>query len=114
MDIIVQVFITDGSAAGEHDEVYNMEWPCRQHVTGGVDFKSGPYNVTFSNDMTSVSFDVPIIDDSIFEGDEDFILSINQPSLPSDAVVGESATVTILDDDDRKYMSLFTSSRFLW
>ena len=49
--------------------------------------------------MTNVSCNVPIIDDSIFEGDEDFMLSVNRSSLPSDADVGESATVTIVDND---------------
>ena len=49
--------------------------------------------------MTSVSFDVPINNDDIFEGDEDFMLSIGRSSLPTDAVVGDSVTVTIMDDD---------------
>ena len=100
-DITVQVFITDGSATGEYDEVHNMEWPCYLcvHVTGGDDFKSGPYNVTFSDDITSISFDVPINNDNIFEGDEEFMLSIDRSSLPTDVVVGDSVTVTIIDDD---------------
>ena len=49
--------------------------------------------------MTSVSFDVTINDDNIFEGDEDFILAIDPSSLPHGAVVGDDATVTILDND---------------
>ena len=54
--------------------------------------------------MTSVPFDVPINDDDIFEGDEDFMLTIDQSSLPPDVVVvgGNFATVTIMDND-RKY-----------
>jgi len=71
----------------------------RVYVTGGDDFKSGPYNVTFSDDMISVSFDILINNDNIFEGDEEFMLSIDQSSLPTDVVVGDSVTVTIIDDD---------------
>ena len=48
-----------------------------------------------------VTFDVPIINDSILEGNEDFILVIDQASLPNHIIRGIPglATVTIVDDD---------------
>ena len=48
--------------------------------------------------MTSVPFDIPITDDSIQEGIENFTLTID-PSLPSGVSVGDpgEAIVNILD-----------------
>ena len=66
-----------------------------------MDYNSGPYLVTFPAGMTSVTFDIPINDDSILEGNENFMLTIDQPSLPEGVTVGEpnEATVTIVDND---------------
>jgi len=51
--------------------------------------------------VTSVTFDVPINDDSIFEGNENFMLTIDQSSLPTNVNPGDpgEATVTIVDND---------------
>ena len=53
--------------------------------------------------MTSASFDIPINDDDILEGDEDFMLTINPSSVPTGVTVGnpDQATVTIVDDDGK-------------
>ena len=63
------------------------------------------YNVsrihTVDANKTSFSFDVSLIDDDIFEGNENFILSI-RTSLPIMAVEPIQTTVTIVDDD-RKF-----------
>ena len=47
------------------------------------------------------TFDVPIINDGILEGNEDFTLVIDQASLPNRIICGIPglATVTIVDDD---------------
>jgi len=68
---------------------------------GGVDYNSGPYSVTFTAGQTSVSFDVPINDEDIFEDDENFSLTINPSSLPPSCSLGDpsSATVTIVNDE---------------
>ena len=70
-------------------------------ITGGVDYDSGPYTVTFPAGETSVSFDVPITNDNILEGDETFTVAVDPSSLPNDVEVGDpsSATVTIVNDD---------------
>ena len=66
-----------------------------------MDYTSGPYTVTFPAGQTTATLDVPIIDDNILEGDEDFILTINETSLPTDVTHGSpvEAIVTIVDDD---------------
>ena len=66
-----------------------------------MDYGSGPYTVTFPAGETSASFDIPINDDGIYEGNEDFMLTIDPSSLPTGGTVGNpgQATVTIVDDD---------------
>ena len=72
-----------------------------------MDYDSGPYTVTFPAGVTRMPFDVPITDDMILEGNENFMLTINATSLPSGVMRGTpgEATVTIVDDD-RKSSSL--------
>ena len=55
----------------------------RNNVTGGVDYESGPYTVTFTAGQTSTSFNVPLNADGILENNEYFGLSIIPESLPS-------------------------------
>ena len=64
---------------------------------GGVDYYSGPYNVTFPIGSTIASFDITIIDDGVLEDDEIFSVSID--SITNDHNVGTPAvaTVTIID-----------------
>ena len=66
-----------------------------------MDYTSGPYTVTFPAGQTTATFDVPIIDDNIFEGNENFILTIDGTSLPTGVTASspDEATVTIVDDD---------------
>ena len=74
---------------------------CLDVTGGGVDYDSGPYNVTFPTGVTSVPFDVPINDENTLEHDEDFTLKISHFSLPYGVNLGyiRKATVTIMDDD---------------
>ena len=69
-----------------------------------MDYTSGPYTVTFPAGQTTATFDVPINDDNILEGDEDFMLTIDETSLPTDVTRGipGKATVTIVDYDGKK------------
>ena len=68
---------------------------------GGVDYDSGPYTVTFPAGVTSVPFDIGINNDNIYEGNDDFTLSIIHNTLPDGVTRGDpfSTTVTIVDDD---------------
>ena len=81
-----------------------------------MDYDSGPYTVTFSAGQTTATINVPITDDMILEGDEDFMLTINETSLPDGVTRGTpgKATVTIVDDD-RKYKNYNAIHRhFYW
>ncbi len=53
--------------------------------------------------MTSVPFDIPITNDSIFEGNENFILTINPSSLSTGVTVGDpgQSIITIVDNDGK-------------
>ena len=66
-----------------------------------MDYDSGPYTVTIPAGQTTATFNVPINDDMILEIDEDFMLTIDGPSLPTGVTRGnpDEATVTIVDDD---------------
>ena len=66
-----------------------------------MDYISGPYTVTFAAGVTMVAFNVPITDDAILEGNENFMLTINETSLPDYIIRGTppEATVTIVDND---------------
>ena len=68
---------------------------------GGVDYYFGPYNVMIPARVTSVSFNISIIDDNVLEGNENFVLTINPSSLPNDVNVGNphQAVVIIVDND---------------
>ena len=65
-----------------------------------MDYTSGPYSITFSAGVTNVPFNISINNDSIFEENENFTLTINS-SLPTGVMVGNpgQATVTIVDND---------------
>ena len=69
-----------------------------------ADFNPGPFNVTFPAEMTTASFDVPITDDSMFEGNETFTVTIVPSTLPSRVVQGADCVVTVtIDDEDCKF-----------
>ena len=75
------------------------------NVTGGVDYDSGPYTVTFPAGQTRVSLNIPINDDGIVEDNEKFTLFINKP-LPNRVTVRRrdiKASFTIVDNDYKQY-----------
>ena len=78
------------------------------NVTGrGIDYDSGQYTVTFPDGKTRVPFDITINDDSILEGNEDFVVTIIPDTLPDGVTRGNPfrATVTIVDDDRKLCMN---------
>ena len=68
-----------------------------------MDYTSGPYTVTFPAGQTNATFNIPINDDDILEGDENFMLTIISSSLPIGITHGTpcEATVTIMNDDGK-------------
>ena len=69
----------------------------------GVDYKSGPYSVTFPAGQINATFNVSIMDDDISEGNEYFNLSIDLSSLPIEVNTSNPAEVlvTIVDDESK-------------
>jgi len=72
---------------------------------GRSDYKFGLRYVTFLAGITVVEFNVDITDDDVFEGNETFNLHIIPSLLPNRVICGNpcSTTVTIVDDETRKY-----------
>ena len=68
-----------------------------------MDYDSGPYTVTIPAGQTTATFNIPVNDDNIYEGDEEFMLSIISSSLPTGVTHGTpcEATVTTVDDDGK-------------
>ena len=66
-----------------------------------MDYTSGPYTVTFPAGQTTATFNIPITDDMILEANENFMLTIDETSLPDGVTRGTppETTVTIADDD---------------
>ena len=75
----------------------------------GEDYDFGSYSVEFNAGMTRSPLDVSINDDDVLEGNENFILIINQSSLPESVTVDDrgEVIVTIVDDDRKLYNPLF-------
>ena len=83
----------------ESVEYYNLSIV---YIIGdGQDYNSGQYNITFVVGVSSVSFDISIIDDEILEHNESFNLGLC--SLPDNVIVGNvsQATVTIMNDESK-------------
>ena len=75
------------------------------HVEG-VDYIPGPYFATIPAGMINVSFSISIDPDSILEGDEVFLLTIEQISIPTVNLSDDSALVVIIDDDSKFFRLL--------
>ena len=65
-----------------------------------MDYDSGPHTVTFNAGSTTATFEVPITDDNMFEGNETFMLTIDSSSLPAGITTADpdQATVTIFEE----------------
>ena len=75
------------------------------NLTGGVDYDSGPYSVTFPAGVTSVSFNILVHDNQKYEENKNFTLIISNDSLPSGVVIGNASKVTlIIRNDDSKLL----------
>ena len=66
------------------------------NLTGNDDYIGGLYSVTFSVEVTSVPFDVPIIDDAVLEDKEKFNLVIVPGSLPKSVIRSSPGKATVI------------------
>jgi hypothetical protein len=71
-------------------------------ATAGADYTAASGTLTFNPGATSQTFNVPILDDELNEGNETVSLNL---SNPTNATIGGTnpATLTILDNDDTSY-----------
>ncbi|XP_065905004.1 uncharacterized protein [Dysidea avara] len=95
-DITISVFSTDGSATG-----------------GGVDYSSGPYNVTIPAGQISVPFDVPINDDNVVEEIEEFLLTIDQSSSLNGVIISSPNVAVVNISDNDEPMVSFNQSTYI-
>ena len=112
----ITVYVGDNSntATGEQTQQHYY----KQHVNnnnligGGVDYNSGPYDVIFPAKETSVTFDIPIINDNIVEGSEFFTLTVTQMSLPNRVICGHPcmATITVADTSGKTLIMIIIQS----
>ena len=69
-----------------------------------IDYIPGPYtNITIPSETLSITFNVPIMLDVIFEENEVFYLMINSSLLCDNVTTGSFSTASVIIlDDDRK------------
>lgn len=75
-------------------------------VTGNTDYRRRPFFLTFSASVNSIPVVVGLIDDNIFEGNENFTLTIDSSKLPDSVTVVQPSEVVVVitDDNDGKYI----------
>ena len=79
-------------------------------ITGGVDYNSGPYTVTFPNGSTTASFNITIVNDNVVEFDEVFTVSVVNSRIAGTPAV---ATVTIIDTTSKYIHKIRVSYMYL-
>ena len=68
------------------------------------DYTTGPYAITFRAGSTRALVIIPLVDDDLLEGAEDFTLSIDLSSLPSGITTGvHDQTLVTINDNDCKF-----------
>ena len=69
--------------------------------TAGIDYEEGPYSVTIPKGQESADYCIVIMNDTMLEPDEAFIIEISANNLHPDVVLMPpmEATVTIMDDE---------------
>ena len=103
INITIEVFNTNITALGKLSNIIYAVILFCDMAGGGVDYDSGPYNVTIPAKERGVFFSVFINDDKILEDNETFNLTINSSSLPDRVIVTNlnKATVIIEDNDGK-------------
>ena len=74
-------------------------------ATAGADFTNRSGTLSYAGGVNLQSFTVPITDDGIYEGDEDFIVTLSNPQGGTTIQDG-TGSVTINDDDSAPEFSL--------
>ena len=65
-----------------------------------------PCTITFPNGSTTVSLNVPITDDDIYEDDEYFDLTINNITLPNGVTLDIAEIRVTIEDNESEHFGL--------
>jgi len=111
----VTVSSTDQSARGEYLIAKLITIRKIMIHAGGDDYNSGPYVLLFPTGVTSVSFNITVYNDNIFEDNETFVLAIDPFSLPNriSLVPNCALVVTIVDNDCKLFYVCESNITFL-
>ena len=71
-------------------------------ATAGSDYNNNPITINFANGETTKSIIIPIIDDSIVDPNQTINLTLTTPTGGATIGTQNTATVTIVDNDNRK------------
>ena len=81
-----------------------MCWLKSVWLTGGVDFDTATLTATFENGMTMSSVRVPLVVDNIVEMDEEFVISLNQPTVRGVTLGTINMTTGIIMDSTGEWL----------
>ena len=104
----VQIINSNITAKGKQNSSINTPYTfmCYNIIGEGIDYSSGPYNVTFPARSTNASLDIAINDDGILEGDETFSVYIVPFTNENIVGVPDTAIITILDTTGKEIITV--------
>jgi YVTN family beta-propeller protein len=88
-----------GGTAGGVTVDYTTRDLAPPQAQGGVDYVVTSGTLTFNAGVTSLTFTVPILNDTLPEGNEGFLVVLSNPSAGARLGSPSTSTVTILDDE---------------
>jgi uncharacterized repeat protein (TIGR01451 family)/uncharacterized delta-60 repeat protein len=95
-NLLVTVVRTNGSPTGTNSVTYSTS---DGSATAGFDYAATGGILIFTNGETVKTFTVPILPDTLVEGDETFTISLTSADPGSQLLSPSSTLVTIIDDD---------------
>ena len=85
-------------------------------VTGNVDYQRRPFSLTFIASVNSIPVVVGLINDNMFEGNENFTLTIDSSKLPNNVMVVQPSEVVVVisDDNDGRHILMYRGSNYVF
>jgi Ca2+-binding RTX toxin-like protein len=80
--------------------------PSNGTATSPTDYNSAPITVNFAAGQLTQTVTIPIVDDSIFEGNETVNLTLSNPTGGATLGTQTAATLTIVDNDPQPTLSI--------
>ena len=94
---ITQVTLTrTGGSTGEVSAILNLT---DGTATAGSDYDGTSIIVTFADGETTKTVDIPIVDDTLYEGDEILNLTLSDPTGGATLGTQQTATLNIIDNE---------------